>query len=168
MEKNLTIHNSTAEFLIFQAHDKSQGMEVVYYDDTIWATQKAMSVLFDCSTDNIGLHLKNIFASGELKKESVTEKISATASDGKKYQTQFYNLDVIISVGYCVNSIRAPSSASGDLVLDTSGYVSADYANEFAETEFEKNRIIQDRLFQSDFDRLMNRDDLLELPEAES
>ena len=84
MEKNLTIHNSTAEFLIFQAHDKSQGMEVVYHDDTIWATQKAMSVLFDCSTDNIGLHLKNIFASGELKNESVTEKISATASDGKR------------------------------------------------------------------------------------
>lgn len=111
MEKNLTIHNSTAEFLIFQAHDKSQGMEVVYHDDTIWATQKAMSVLFDCSTDNFGLHLKNIFASGEQKKESVTEKISATASDGKKYQTQFYNLDAIISVGYCVNSIRAPSSA---------------------------------------------------------
>ena len=64
--------------------------------DPIWATQKAMSVLFDCTTDNIGLHLKNIFASGELKKESVTEKISATASDGKNYQTQFYNLDAII------------------------------------------------------------------------
>ena len=107
MEKNLTIRNSTAEFLIFQAQDKSQGVEVVYHDETIWATQKAMSVLFDCSTDNIGLHLKNIFASGELKKESVTEKISATASDGKNYQTQFYNLDAIISVGYRVNSIRA-------------------------------------------------------------
>ena len=50
-------------------------------------------MLFDCSTDNIGLHLKNIFASGELVKDSVTEKISATASDGKKYMTQFYNLD---------------------------------------------------------------------------
>ena len=107
MEKNLTIRNSTAEFLIFQAQDKSQGVEVVYHDETIWATQKAMSVLFDCTTDNIGLHLKNIFASGELKKESVTEKISATASDGKNYQTQFYNLDAIISVGYRVNSIRA-------------------------------------------------------------
>mgnify|MGYP004456149185 CR=1 FL=1 len=107
MEKNLTIRNSTAEFLIFQAQDKSQGVEVVYHDETIWATQKAMSVLFDCTTDNISLHLKNIFASGELKKESVTEKISTTASDGKNYQTQFYNLDAIISVGYRVNSIRA-------------------------------------------------------------
>ena len=58
-------------------------------------------------TDNIGLHLKNIFASGELEKDSVTEKISATASDGKNYMTQFYNLDTVISVGYRVNSIRA-------------------------------------------------------------
>ena len=342
MEKNLTIRNSTAEFLIFQAQDKSQGVEVVYHDETIWATQKAMSVLFDCTTDNISLHLKNIFASGELKKESVAEKISATASDGKNYQTQFYNLDAIISVGYRVNSIRAtqfrqwctyvlrqfairgyvidkkrmengsfwgedyfehllaeireirlserrayqkitdiyataidynkdapttrlfykriqnkihfavhghtaaeliverasaekehmglttwenaPSgkivktdvsiaknylkeselddmghlvnalldlaermanrhipmtmedwanrvdiflNASGDPILDTAGHVSADYAKEFAETEFEKYRVIQDRLFQSDFDRLMNGDDLLELPESD-
>lgn len=342
MEKNLTIRNSTAEFLIFQAQDKSHGVEVVYHDETIWATQKAMSVLFDCTTDNIGLHLKNIFASGELKKESVTEKISATASDGKNYQTQFYNLDAIISVGYRVNSIRAtqfrqwctyvlrqfairgyvidkkrmengsflgedyfehllaeireirlserrvyqkitdiyataidynkdapttrlfykriqnkihfavhghtaaeliverasaekehmglttwenaPSgkivktdvsiaknylkeselddmghlvnalldmaermanrhipmtmedwanrvdiflNASGDPILDTAGHVSADYAKEFAETEFEKYRVIQDRLFQSDFDRLMDGDDLLELPESD-
>ena len=339
MEKKLTIRNSTSEFLIFQAQDKSQGVEVVYHNETIWATQKAMSILFDCSTDNIGLHLKNIFASGELKKESVTEKISATASDGKNYQTQFYNLDAIISVGYRVNSIRAtqfrqwctyvlrqfairgyvidkkrmengsflgedyfehllaeireirlserrayqkitdiyataidynkdapttrlfykriqnkihfavhghtaaeliverasaekehmgltswenaPSgkivktdvsiaknylkeselddmghlvnalldlaermanrhipmtmedwanrvdiflNASGDPILDTAGHVSADYAKEFAETEFEKYRVIQDRLFQSDFDRLMDRDDLPELP----
>lgn len=342
MEKNLTIRNSTAEFLIFQAQDKSQGVDVVYHDETIWATQKAMSVLFDCTTDNISLHLKNIFASGELKKESVTEKISATASDGKNYQTQFYNLDAIISVGYRVNSIRATQfrqwctyvlrqfairgyvidkkrmengsflgedyfehllaeireirlserrfyqkitdiyatsidynpdapttriffkkvqnkmhyavhghtaaeliveranaekehmglttwaksprgkilksdvsiaknylkenelesmgrivSAFLDLaedrakrhipmtmedwatridkflegddrpVLDDAGRVSAEYAKEFAETEFEKYRVIQDRLFQSDFDRLTNEDDLLELPESD-
>ena len=66
-----------------------------------------MAELFDCSTDNISLHLKNIFADGELDKNSVTEKISATAVDGKKYRTQFYNLDAIISVGYRVNSRQA-------------------------------------------------------------
>ena len=60
---------------------------MVYHDETIWATQKAMSILFDCTTDNIGLHLKNILASGELRKESVTEKISATAADGELRQT---------------------------------------------------------------------------------
>ena len=117
MEKNLTIRNSTAGFLIFQAQEKSPGVEVVYHDETIWATQKAMSILFDCSTDNIGLHLKNIFVSGELKKESVTEKISATASDGKNYQTQFYNLDAIISVGYRVNSRPSFSSVRNTALL---------------------------------------------------
>ena len=86
---------------------KEGGIQVMYKDETIWATQKAMAQLFDCSTDNISLHLKNIFASGELIKDSVTEKNSATAADGKKYQTMFYNLDAIISVGYRVNSVRA-------------------------------------------------------------
>ena len=107
MAKRKEIRNSTAEFLIFQAENKEQGIEVIYKDETVWCTQKAMATLFDCSTDNVGLHLKNIFASGELIKDSVTEKISATASDGKNYLTQFYNLDAIISVGYRVNSIRA-------------------------------------------------------------
>lgn len=107
MTKRREIRNSTAEFLIFQIEDKEQGVEVYYKDKTVWCTQKAMGMLFDCSTDNISLHLKNIFASGELEKDSVTEKISATASDGKKYMTQFYNLDAVISVGYRVNSIRA-------------------------------------------------------------
>lgn len=103
----IVIRNSTAEFLIFMLEGKEDGIQVMYKNETIWATQKAMAQLFDCSTDNIGLHLKNIFASGELDKDSVTEKNSATASDGKTYQTKFYNLDAIISVGYRVNSIRA-------------------------------------------------------------
>ena len=107
MAKNIAIRNSTAEFLIFMLEGKEDGIQVMYKDETIWATQKAMAQLFDCSTDNISLHLKNIFASGELVKDSVTEKNSATAADGKNYQTMFYNLDAIISVGYRVNSVRA-------------------------------------------------------------
>ena len=107
MPKKLEIRNSTAEFLIFQVEGKESGVQVVYQAETIWCTQKAMAELFDCSTDNIGLHLKNIFKSGELQENSVTEKISATASDGKNYLTKFYNLDAIISVGYRVNSTRA-------------------------------------------------------------
>ena len=107
MPKNIEIRNSTAEFLIFMLEGKEDGIQVMYKNETIWATQKAMAQLFDCSTDNIGLHLKNIFASGELVKDSVTEKNSATAADGKIYQTMFYNLDAIISVGYRVNSVRA-------------------------------------------------------------
>lgn len=107
MPKNIEIRNSTAEFLIFILEGQEDGTQVMYKNETIWATQKAMAQLFDCSTDNIGLHLKNIFASGELVKDSVTEKNSATAADGKNYQTMFYNLDAIISVGYRVNSVRA-------------------------------------------------------------
>ena len=107
MAKKKEIRNSTAEFLTFVAEGKEQGVQVLYKEETVWATQKAMATLFDCSTDNISLHLKNIFKSGELQEDSVTEKNSATASDGKTYQTKFYNLDAIISVGYRVNSIRA-------------------------------------------------------------
>mgnify|MGYP003209318403 FL=1 len=107
MAKKSEIRNSTAEFLTFVAEGKEQGIQVLYKDETVWATQKAMAQLFDCSTDNIGLHLKNIFKSGELVEDSVTEKNSATATDGKNYMTKFYNLDAIISVGYRVNSIRA-------------------------------------------------------------
>ncbi len=76
-------------------------------DETVWLTPKAMAELFSCTSDNISLLLKNIFAEGELNKEAVTEKISATVSDGKRYLTQFYNLDAIISVGYRVNFRRA-------------------------------------------------------------
>lgn len=66
MTKNIEIRNSTAEFLIFMLEGKENGIQVMYKDETIWVTQKAMAQLFDCSTDNISLHLKNIFASGEL------------------------------------------------------------------------------------------------------
>ena len=107
MAKKFEIRNSTAEFLIFQIEGKEGGVQVMYRDETVWCSQKAMAQLFDCSTDNIGLHLKNIFKSGELQEDSVTEKFSATASDGKNYLTKFYNLDAIISVGYRVNSTRA-------------------------------------------------------------
>lgn len=95
------------QFIFYSLPDEEGKIQVVIKDETIWATQKAMAQLFDCSTDNIGLHLKNIFASGELEKDSVTEKISATASDGKNYLTQFYSLDAIIAVGYRVSSLKA-------------------------------------------------------------
>ena len=95
MAKKFEIRNSRAEFLTFVAEGKEQGVQVLYKDETVCATKKAMAQLFDCSTDNIGLHLKNIFKSGELVEDSVTEKNSATAADGKNYMTKFYNLDAI-------------------------------------------------------------------------
>jgi virulence protein len=99
--------NSEIKYLIYNTPQEAVSVNAVVKGETIWLTQKAMAELFDCSTDNISLHLKNIFAEGELDKNSVTEKISATATDGKNYLTQFYNLDAIISVGYRVNSRKA-------------------------------------------------------------
>ena len=99
--------NNEIQFILYNMPDDEGKVQVVIKDETLWCTQKAMAQVFDCSTDNIGLHLKNIFASGELDKNSVTEKISATASDGKNYLTQFYSLDAIIAVGYRVSSLKA-------------------------------------------------------------
>lgn len=107
MAKRREIRNSTAEFLISQIGNKEQGIEVFYKDENVWCTQKAMTALFDVNVSTISKHLKNIFASKELKEEIVCAKSAHTASDGKNYQTQFYSLDAIIAVGYRVNSIRA-------------------------------------------------------------
>lgn len=110
MGKNMLIRNSTAEFLTFVADGHEDGINVLYKDESIWATQKAMGLLFDCSSDNVGLHLKNIFSSGELDEKATAEKISVVQAEGSREvsrETKFYNLDAIISVGYRVNSIRA-------------------------------------------------------------
>lgn len=101
------IRNSTAEFLIFTVQAGEQSIEARYEDETLWLSQKLMAELFGVDVRTVSEHLKNIFASDELAQEAVIRKFRITASDGKNYQTQFYNLDAIISVGYRVNSIRA-------------------------------------------------------------
>lgn len=93
--------------VLYQMDNSNVYVNVYYSGETFWLTQKAMAELFGCSTDNISLHLKNIFSEGELDKDSVTEKYSATAADGKNYLTTFYSLDAIIAVGYRVNSKQA-------------------------------------------------------------
>ncbi len=75
-------------------------------DNTVWLTQADMVVLFQTTKQNISLHIKNIFEEGELKENSVVKEYLTTAADGKNYRTQYYNLDVIISVGYRVKSLR--------------------------------------------------------------
>ena len=107
---NIEIRNSTADFLIFMMDGQEQGVQVMYRDETVWATQKAMATLFDCSTDNVGLHLKNIYNSGELQKDATAEYFSVVQTEGERQVTRktlFYSLDAIISVGYRVNSVRA-------------------------------------------------------------
>ena len=107
MKDKIQIRNSTAEFLIFTAQENAENIEVRIQNGTVWLSQRIIAKLFDCSTDNISLHLKNIFSDGELNENSVTEDYSVTAADGKNYKTKHYNLDAIIAVGYRVNSKRA-------------------------------------------------------------
>jgi hypothetical protein len=106
-ENKLRIRNSTAEFLVFTKQAGENGIEVCIADDTVWLTQKLMSELFVVDVRTISEHLTNIFHIGELTEESVIRKFRNTASDGKQYMTNFYNLDVIIAVGFRVNSTRA-------------------------------------------------------------
>ena len=103
----LTIRNSTAEFLIFTQQAGENGIEVRYEEGSIWLTQKLMAELFDVDVRTVSEHLQNIYSSGELQEDAVIRKFRITANDGKNYNTQFYNLDAIISVGYRVNSKRA-------------------------------------------------------------
>lgn len=111
MARNFEIRNSTAEFLIFQLEGKEDGVQVVYRNETIWATQKAMATLFDVGVPAISKHLKNIFDSSELDKASTISKMETVVNRGfrgeTKEEVEFYNLDAIISVGYRVNSVRA-------------------------------------------------------------
>jgi len=108
MKKNNKItNNSFTEFLLYTTPNQKVKVEIFLHDENIWLTQKLIAFLFDCSTDNVSLHLKNIFESTELQEGSVTEEFSVTADDGKKYKTKHYNLDAIISVGYRVNSAQA-------------------------------------------------------------
>ena len=224
--KNPVIRNSAAEFLIFTRQAGEDGIEARYQDESIWLTQKLMAELFDVTVPTINEHLKNILESKELQADLVIRKFLTTAADGKNYNTKFYNLDAIISVGYRVNSKRATQFrqwATGVLkeftikgyVLDqkrmeNGAFLGEDYFERLLEevreirlserrfyqkitdiyatsmdynedapatrrffataqnklhyalhgqtaAEFEKYRIVQDRLFESDFDKAVKR-----------
>ena len=97
----------TGNVIVYQAENESVSTNVLFKDETFWMTQKDISKLFDVNVPAISKHLKNIFESGELVISAVISKMETTAEDGKIYQTNFYNLDAIIAVGYRVNSKKA-------------------------------------------------------------
>ena len=99
--------NEQNNLLIYKDKNGDIVVDAIYKDETLWLSQKSMAKVFDCSVDNISLHLKNIFKEKELNENSVIEETSITASDGKNYKTKIYNLDAIIAVGYRVNSKKA-------------------------------------------------------------
>lgn len=103
MAKKYEIRNNTEEFLIFQIKGKESGLQVVYHDETVWYTQKAMAQLYDCSAYNIGLHQKNIYETSELTQDATTENFSVVQTEGERQvnrNLKFYNLDISINVGY--------------------------------------------------------------------
>ena len=103
---NNDLINSQNNVIIYTTDDGQVRIEVRLEDENVWLTQNAMAELFDTTRNNITMHIKNIFAEGELEEKSVSKESLLTAKDGKNYNTKFYNLDVIISVGYRVKSIR--------------------------------------------------------------
>ncbi len=111
MAKNneITIRSSAAEYLTYVASvgEETQNIEVRYEDENIWLTQKMMGLLFDVESHTINYHIKKIFSDSELSEDSVTRKFRITAEDGKTYNTNHYNLQMIIAVGFKVNSERA-------------------------------------------------------------
>jgi len=104
---NLTIKDELTEFLLYTTPNNDIKVETYLHNETLWLPQKRIAELFGVDRTVVTKHLKNIFASGELEEDSVSAKIAHTANDGKKYNTKFYNLDAILSVGYRVNSIQA-------------------------------------------------------------
>ena len=127
------VRSSAAEYLTFVAGSGQGGVEAVYADENVWLSQKMMGVLYGVETHTINYHLKKVFSDSELEEDSVIRNFRITAADGKTYATQHYSLQAII------------------------GKVSAEIAKAHALSEFEKYRIVQDRLFESDFDRMLKQ-----------
>ena len=146
MSKQLQIRNSTAEFLIFQAEDKAQGVQVFYKDETIWATQKAMAALFDVDRSVITKHLSRIsLRLVNYSKIQFVQNLHILPRMAKRH--------IPMTMEDWAKRIDIILEASDDRILTDAGSVSAEQAKEFAETEFEKYRVIQDRIFESDFDK---------------
>src|ERR1035437_687821 len=95
---------TNSQFIIYQTENGQTKLDVRLENETVWLTQKLMAELFQTTVANINIHLKNIFEEGELATDSVIKDFLITAADGKNYRTKFYNLDMIISVGYRIKS----------------------------------------------------------------
>ncbi len=162
--KNILLFNAAAD----------RQVSVHFNQGTFWLTQKAMALLFGVNVPAVSKHLKNIFETGELGESAVVSKMEITADDGKNYQTQFYRLEAVLAVGYRVNSVQATDFRKWatqtlnefiikGFVLDDErlkqgknlGSITMLEAKLKAEGEFEKYRVIQDRDYESDFDKLI-------------
>lgn len=144
--KEVTIRSSAAEYLTFVAATggNNESVEVRYEDENIWITQKMLAVLYEVETNTINYHIKKIFEDSELEEDSVIRNFRITVSDGKSYDTKHYNLQMIIAVGFKVNSERA---------VQFRKWVN-NIAKEYTIKGFAMDDE-QDRLYKSDFDRFI-------------
>lgn len=193
IEETSLIRSSAAEYLTFVAASGKGGVEAVYADENIWLTQKMMATLYAVDVRTVNYHLKKVFSDSELEENSVIRNFRITAVDGKHYNTNHYNLSAIIAVGYKINSERAVQfrkwatqiiqeftmqdwetrlnrfiEATDRKILQDAGKVTAEIAKAHAESEFEKYRITQDRLFESDFDRMLKKRIASQTPEEDA
>jgi hypothetical protein len=147
-QATLELRNSTNDFLVFTKENGGDGVNVLVADETVWLTQRSLCSLYDVSKSTVSEHLKAIFASGELEETSVVRKFRTTASDGKTYSYNYYNLQAIIAVGFKVNSEKAVRfrAWAADILADfaVKGYV------------LDKERLKNDRVFsESYFEKLL-------------
>ncbi|MCM8537005.1 MAG: virulence RhuM family protein [Lentisphaeraceae bacterium] len=106
-ERKLSVRDELTDFLLYSTGEGQMKVEVFLHEENVWLTINQMAELFGKDKSGISRHLKNIFESGELEKNSVVANFATTAADGKTYQVDYYSLDAIISVGYRVNSTKA-------------------------------------------------------------
>ena len=133
------VRSSAAEYLTFVAASGSGGVEAVYADESIWLSQKMMGLLYDVETQTINYHLKKIFADNELQEASVIRNFRITETE-QDWRTRLNRFEV-----------------NGRKIQEDAGKVTAEIAKAHAESEFEQYRIMQDRLFESDFDRMLKQ-----------
>jgi hypothetical protein len=138
-DNKLQIRNATNDFLVFTKENGGDGVSVLVADENVWITQKSMCSLYDVAKSTVSEHLSNIFSSGELDEKSVVRNFRTTADDGKMYTQKFYNLQVIIAVGFKVNSQNAIKFRAW----------AADVLAEFAMKGYvlDKDRLKNDRIF---------------------
>ena len=146
--------SSAAQFITYIASTGAGGekYEIRYEDENIWMSQKMLAAVYGIEINSINYHIKKIFADAELDENSVIRKIRITGPDGKSYSVNHYNLQVIIALGFKIDNERAVQFRKW------ANRIVGDYtiiAQSHAETEFEKYRVVQDRLFMSDYDRYL-------------
>jgi len=154
IKKRASLHSSTAEYLTYIAATggDSENLEILYQDENIWLTQKMMAALYDVTVSAINQHLKTIYDDTELQRETTIKKYLIVQSEGSrevKREVEHYNLQAIIAVGFKINNERAVRFRKWAGQIEE--------AKLHAETEYEKYRLIQDRLFESDFDRVVKQ-----------